>query len=147
MHEPNDNSVDKTPAGPLKKLLMFVGGFLFLVFLLHYGIKTFRNNDYRELSERFIRGNEFIRSETGGITHLSSGSATRNQDGEWVMKRTATGPNKKLLVTVFMYCNEGGNDPGVGCTIKRATSKAEADAGEPSEIPRAWYENFLIVYQ
>ena len=134
----------ETPMSSLKKVLTFFGVFLFLIFMIHYGVKMFRNTDPRELSERFIRSNEFLRNETGGITRLSSGQA-KVSGGEYEITRLVTGTQKQLVVTVMIFCNKGGGDPGIGCTVKSGTYRGESPLEKPSEIPRGWYDNFLIV--
>src|SRR5687767_2270574 len=57
--EENQIEDDEPKSLPHKALLLLVG-LLVAVFVFHYGVKTFRNTNYRDLSERFIRSNTFI---------------------------------------------------------------------------------------
>jgi hypothetical protein len=144
-----DDDKDKAgePMSLVAKLLWAVGGLLFLLFVIHYAVKTFRNYDHRELSERFIRGNELIRDEAGEIVRLGGGQSRLSGLGEWEISRSVLGSKKKLAVTISMHCNQGSTDVGVGCTIQRVTYKGEASSDVEREVPVSWYDNFLIVYR
>jgi len=144
--EENQIEDDEPKSLPHKALLLLVG-LLVAVFVFHYGVKTFRNTNYRDLSERFIRSNTFIKTEVGDIARISGAQAFKNGDGSWEVTRTVGGSQKKLLVTVVIYCNEGSADPGVGCTVKYATYKGDGPSEDAREVPTNWYDNFLIVYQ
>jgi hypothetical protein len=146
MEEERSDEIEQ-PMSALSKVLWTVGGVLFLLFVVHYGVKTFRNSDHRELSERFIRGNAIVREEAGDILRLSGGESSLSGAGEWVVSRTITGTSKKLLITIFMHCNQGSTDVGVGCTIQRATYRSESPADPEREIPITWYDSFSIVYR
>ena len=145
--EDNDEIEIEEPKSFLSKVLWTIGGLFFLLFIVHYGIKTFRNNDHRELSERFIRGNAIVRDEAGEIIRISGGQARLSGVGEWEVSRSVTGKKKKLLLTVSMHCNQGSTDVGAGCTIQRATYKGDSPSDVEQEIPISFYDNFTIVYR
>jgi hypothetical protein len=146
MEEERSDEVEQPMSLP-HKVLWAIGGSLLLLFIAHYSIKTFRNNDHRELSERFIRGNARVREEVGEIIRISGGQSRLSGVGEWEVSRSVTGTNRKLLLTIFMHCNQGNTDVGAGCTIQRATYKGESPAEPEQEIPITWYDNFSIVYR
>ena len=135
------------PMSRLSKVLWAIGGFIFLLFIVHYGIKTFRNYDHRELSERFIRGSAVVREEAGEIVRIGGGHSRLSGVGEWEMSRTVVGTKKKLQLSIFIHCNKGSADLGVGCTIQRAAYKGESPTDPEQEIPITWYDNFSIVYR
>ena len=74
MEEERSDEVEQPMSLP-HKVLWAIGGFFLLLFIAHYSIKTFRNNDHRELSERFIRGNARVREEVGEIIRISGGQS------------------------------------------------------------------------
>ena len=148
----NDVEVEEggDPEAPLSFSSKLSIGLLLIValpFIFHYGVKTFRNADHRELSERFIRSSDVIRNEVGEITRIGSGKSVLSGNGEWEVQRTVLGSRSKVLVTTWMHCSTGNTDVGVGCTIQRAKWESESVPKTEAEIPISWSDKFWIVYR
>ena len=153
MNEVHLNDSEDTLTRPFtsfQKLLIVIGALLFALVVVHNGAKLLRSANHLELSERFIRTTDVIRTEAGDIVRISSGQGILHGSfGEWEVKRTVTGTERKLLVTVWMHCNSSqeADRYSTGCTLQRASYASESEPATEVEIPISWYDKYLIVYR
>ena len=149
--EENQNQIDEPKMSFIAKcgLSLFVIGLT--VILIFGGIKVFRDNSPSGLSQRFVRNNEIIKVETGGIFKVDSFQNGIRSSNLWEMTGNVYGNNKNILqVTVNLACDI---DISEKCHVTGAKYRSKSDAlknwndSDWHEIEVGWWENFMLTFK
>jgi hypothetical protein len=145
-------------------LVSKIGWFLFISFfvilLTFMGVKAIRNRDAFELGKRFLRHNEVIKQQTGGVLEIR-GMKGKKGVNTWELAGKAKGKEKNLQFIIQVYCGDGMSDSGSFCTVSRAKYRNDVgllemsrnddimphwDAGGWNEIEVSWIDSALLVF-
>lgn len=151
--EENDNNTDKEEKDIEWIVLKYVGIPFVLIFMFYFGVKMVRNHDPYELSKRFVRNNEVVKQKTGGIKNIRGFGGGKISGNSYEITGKVYGNDKNIAVTVYIYCNKGSSDPGIGCTIREAKYKNANDPvsdwldSDWHEIEIGWVEKAALVFK
>lgn len=124
----------------------FIGIPIFLLFMFYFGVKMVRNQDYVELSKRFIRNNQTIKQEIGKVHNFGEFSGKINQSKVWEISGIVYGNGKNLEVKVTGKCSRN-QDAGIGCNIWEARFRNASSQDEWIEIPIDWIEKATLNFK
>lgn len=140
--ENNENEQNE----PLGTIAKFIGIPIFLLFMFYFGVKMVRNQDYVELSKRFIRHNQTIKQQIGEVHSFGEFSGKLNNSKEWEMGGVVYGTGKNMEVKVTGKCSRN-TDAGIGCNIWGAKYKNARSQDEWTDIPIDWFEKITLNFK
>ena len=122
--------------------------YIYDFFLVLSAIKVFRDNSPSESSQRFVRNNQVIQENSGGIFKISSFKNGVFSGDSREMTGIVYGNKNNLQVVVYLVCSEGNSDSASGCNITGAKYRNDSEAIKDwKEIEITWIEKFLLTFK
>lgn len=94
----NEDNSDETKPDVVWIFYKYLGFPIFLIFALYFGVKAVRNQDYVELSKRFVRNNEVIKQEIGQVFRFGEMTGNINKHNNWEITGKVYGERKNIEV-------------------------------------------------